>query len=46
MKNIWFELVTILCDTLVNGDLRGHLAAWWNVYTYRITPETRVQVSL
>lgn len=44
MKEQFRELVTVLLDTLIHGDLRGHLAAWWTVYTGTITPETRVGV--
>ena len=40
--NFLRELVTVLWDTIIHGDLRGHLAAWRSVHIGQITPETRV----
>jgi len=41
-KQVWQELVAALQDTLVCGDLPGHLAAWWRVATGRVTSEDRI----
>jgi len=35
------ELLTVLCDALLHGDMRGHLAAWWSVVSGQVTPTTR-----
>lgn len=36
------ELFATLIDTARYGDLRGHLAAWWQVATGRITGDTTI----
>ena len=40
------ELAHTLRDTLENGDLFGHLQAWWEVATGKITPETRLSIRI
>jgi len=34
------ELIATLWDTVLCGDLRGHLQAWWSVISGRVTPES------
>jgi len=35
------DLILVLLDSMRNGDLAGHMAAWLSVATGEITPETR-----
>lgn len=35
------ELIYSLRAALLDGDVVGHLAAWWDVATGKITSETR-----
>jgi uncharacterized NAD(P)/FAD-binding protein YdhS len=37
LRELWATLV----DVIREGDLVGHLQAWWDVVGRRVTPETR-----
>ena len=40
-KELWYTLI----DILRYGDVRGHLRAWWEVATGRVTPDdTRIAI--
>jgi hypothetical protein len=35
------ELALTLADVLECGDMRGHIVAWWEVVTGKVTPDSR-----
>jgi hypothetical protein len=39
------ELWEVILDSLITGDLLGHLRAWYDVQTGHITPQTRYGVA-
>jgi hypothetical protein len=48
-KSVMLALVELgytLCDTLENGDLFGHLQAWWEVATGEVAPDTRPSIQI
>jgi len=38
------ELAISIDAGLKDGDLRGHLRAWWLLATWQVTPETRYRL--
>jgi uncharacterized NAD(P)/FAD-binding protein YdhS len=39
-RQVLRELIWTLLDALQEGDLPGHLVAWWAVVTGRVTEDT------
>ena len=46
MRQVLIELMYALRDALNNGDLWGHLRAWWEVALGRVAPDTRPDIRL